>query len=153
VVAPVTTPVAVVRRPPETIWRYPLAGAPDVVRPFAPPPQPWLPGHRGVDLGSRPGTPVTAAGAGTVSFAGVIAGRGVMTVTHAGGLRTTYEPVTSTVDAGTDVSAGDPIGVLAAGHAGCPRPACLHWGLRRGHEYLDPLALVMVPRVRLKPLG
>ena len=47
--------------------------------------------------------------------------------------------------------AGSPIGALAAGHAGCPRAACLHWGLRRGEAYLDPLALLRPPRVRLLP--
>ena len=31
-------------------YRWPLAGHPTVVTPFRPPPRPWLPGHRGVDL-------------------------------------------------------------------------------------------------------
>src|SRR5947209_1444726 len=75
-----------------TGYRWPLDGRPAVVRAFAPPPRPWLPGHRGVDLGAAPGTIVRAAGAGTVSFAGRVAGRGVVSVAHPGGLRTTYEP-------------------------------------------------------------
>ena len=45
-----------------------------VVRRFSPPPHPWLPGHRGVDLAGRPGAVVRAAGAGTVVFAGTVAG-------------------------------------------------------------------------------
>jgi hypothetical protein len=51
------------------------------------------------------------------------------------------------------VARGSPIGVLTAGHAGCPVDACLHWGLRRGETYLDPLALLRPPRVRLLPIG
>jgi murein DD-endopeptidase MepM/ murein hydrolase activator NlpD len=134
-------------------FRWPLDGPPRVVRRFDPPPQPWLPGHRGVDLAAQAGAPVRAAGAGTVHFAGRVAGRGVVSVTHPGGLRTTYEPLEPTVRAGQAVAAGDQIGTLVAGHAGCPAAACLHWGLRRGEEYLDPLALLGLGRVRLLPLG
>ena len=92
------------------------------------------------------------AGAGTVVYAGVIAGRGVVSVAHAGGLRTTYEPVTATVAVGDAVAAGGELGRLASGHPGCAEPACLHWGLRRGEVYLDPLALLGLGRVRLLPL-
>ena len=94
-----------------------------------------------------------AAGAGTVVYAGVFAGRGVVSVAHSGGLRTTYEPVTATVAAGDTVPAGGPLGTLEPGHPGCPETACLHWGLRRGDVYLDPLALLGLGRVRLLPLS
>jgi murein DD-endopeptidase MepM/ murein hydrolase activator NlpD len=83
----------------------------------------------------------------------VIAGRGVVSVAHAGGLRTTYEPVESALHAGEVVTAGQQIGTLDAGHPGCPADACLHWGLRRGSLYLDPLALLGLGRVRLLPLS
>lgn len=125
---------------------------PQVVRRFDPPPQPWLAGHRGVDLAAAPAAEVRAAGSGTVIFAGAVAGRGVVSIAHPGGLRTTYEPVTATVAVGAQVARGDPIGVLDAGHPGCPVTACLHWGLRRDDAYLDPLALLGLGRVRLLPL-
>jgi murein DD-endopeptidase MepM/ murein hydrolase activator NlpD len=132
-------------------FRWPLDGAPQPVRRFDPPPQPWSAGHRGVDLAAAPGAVVRAAGAGTVYFAGLVAGRPVISVAHPGGLRTTYEPVRPAVTAGAAVAAGDPLGALLAGHPGCPAAACLHWGLRRGDEYLDPLALLGLGRVRLLP--
>jgi murein DD-endopeptidase MepM/ murein hydrolase activator NlpD len=125
---------------------------PAVVRPFHPPPERWLAGHRGVDLAAGPGTVVRASGAGTVAFAGMVAGRPVVSVDHGNGLRTTYEPVDPVVVAGEWVEAGAPLGVLLAGHAGCTAPACLHWGLRFGKHYLDPLSLVGLGRVRLLPL-
>jgi murein DD-endopeptidase MepM/ murein hydrolase activator NlpD len=125
---------------------------PHVTRGFDPPPQPWSAGHRGVDLASAPGAEVRAAGGGTVVFVGVVAGRGVVSIAHQGGLRTTYEPVTATVVVGAQVARGDPIGRLDAGHPGCPVAACLHWGLRRDDAYLDPLALLGLGRVRLLPL-
>jgi hypothetical protein len=137
---------------PRGSFRWPLDGTPRVTRPFAPPLTPYGPGHRGVDLAAAPGAIVRTAGPGVVSFAGSVAGRGVVVVRHDDGLRTTYEPVVARVRAGTAVRAGDPLGILAAGHPGCPAAACLHWGLLRGSVYLDPLALLGLGRVRLWPL-
>jgi murein DD-endopeptidase MepM/ murein hydrolase activator NlpD len=134
-------------------WTAPLDGDLAVTRPFERLPHPYAAGHRGVDLQGAPGTPVLAAGDGVVVFAGMVAGRPVVSIDHADGLRTTYEPVDASVGAGQPVSRGSPIGTLASGHAGCPVPACLHWGLRRGGTYLDPLSLLQVVRVRLLPLS
>ncbi len=135
-------------------FRWPLDGTPPVLRRFDPPPLPWQAGHRGVDLGSHPGAAVRSAGPGTVVFAGTIAGRGVVSIGHGNGLRTTYEPVDvpATLRPGFPVVAGEQIGALTAGHPGCPVAACLHWGLRRGEQYLDPLLLLGLGRVRLLPL-
>jgi murein DD-endopeptidase MepM/ murein hydrolase activator NlpD len=133
-------------------WGWPLAGRPRVTRAFDPPANPYGPGHRGVDLGGAPGEPVLAAGAGVVVFAGMLAGRGVVSVDHPGGLRTTYEPLAVAVRAGAAVDRGAVLGRLAAGHPGCSAPACLHWGLRRGPAYLDPLSLLRPRAVRLLPL-
>lgn len=145
--APVTSHAAAVAGP----FRPPLSGDVVVTRPFDPPPRRWLPGHRGVDLAGSPEAVVRAAGPGVVRFAGAVAGRGVVSVDHPGGLRTTYEPVTPVVVAGARVAAGDPLGTLAAGHAGCPVAACLHWGLRQGSLYLDPLSLLGLGGYRLLP--
>nr|WP_211661483.1 M23 family metallopeptidase [Modestobacter muralis] len=133
------------------LWGWPVTAGTPVTRPFAPPPSPYAAGHRGVDLATVPGQPVVAAGVGVVAFAGMVAGRPVVSVDHPGGLRTTYEPVTPSVAAGQAVALGTPLGELTAGHAGCPAEACLHWGLRRGGTYLDPLSLLRAPRVRLLP--
>jgi murein DD-endopeptidase MepM/ murein hydrolase activator NlpD len=134
-------------------YRLPLAGTPTVTRPFEPPPRPWLAGHRGVDLAGAPGEQVLAAGAGVVAFAGVVAGVGVLSIDHPDGLRTTYQPVTALVTVGQVVGAGEVVGLLLAGHPGCPVAACLHWGARRGAEYLDPLSLLRTGPVRLYPVG
>jgi murein DD-endopeptidase MepM/ murein hydrolase activator NlpD len=122
-----------------------------VTRRFDGPARPWLPGHRGVDLAVMPGATVWAAGPGEVVFAGPVAGRSVVSIQHASGLRTTYEPLIPAVHRGDVVATGDPIGTVAPGHPGCPSAACLHWGLRRDSEYLDPLLLLGF-RVRLLPL-
>ena len=140
--------------PPPTValWTAPLADL-VVVRPFEAPPHPYGPGHRGVDLAGSVGSPVLAAGDGVVAFAGMVAGRPVVSIDHPNGLRTTYEPVDPSVGAGQAVARGSPIGTLIAGHADCAAEACLHWGVRRGEVYLDPLALLRPPRIRLLPMG
>ncbi|PRX48404.1 peptidase M23-like protein [Prauserella shujinwangii] len=138
--------------PSEPRFGWPLSPVPRVTRPFQAPAHPYGPGHRGVDLAAGPGREVLAAGQGFVVFAGRVAGRGVVSVDHDGGLRTTYEPVEPAVTRGEQVYAGQVVGTLTAGHAGCPVAACLHWGVRRGEEYLDPMRLVRVDvRIRLKP--
>ena len=100
-----------------TGYVLPVPAPPLVLTPFAPPANRYGAGHRGVDLAAQPGSTVTAAGTGRVVFAGGLAGRGVVSVEHSGGLRTTYEPVTASVAAGSTVAAGQPIGVLEPGHA------------------------------------
>lgn len=142
---------------PHAAYDWPLAPRPPVVRGFDPPAQRWLPGHRGVDLGSAADAAVLAAGAGTVRFAGAVAGRPTVSVSHPDGIITTYEPVRAVVQAGETVGLGQVLGYLDAGHPGCAATACLHWGARRGAgrtaHYLNPLALVGAVRVRLKPIG
>jgi hypothetical protein len=134
-------------------WRWPLAGTAVVARGFDPPPLPWAAGHRGVDLRARAGEAVLAAGPGVVGFAGVLAGRGVVAVHHPGGLETTYEPLRVVVHAGERVSAGQLLGRVQPGHGDCgPGFVCLHWGLRRGDTYLDPLTLLGRGPVRLLPI-
>lgn len=123
----------------------PGAPRPVVVRGWDPPASPWGAGHRGVDLGTAVGAEVRAAAAGRVSFAGSVAGRGVVTVTLRGTgeppLRVTYEPVRAAVEVGDVVRAGDVVGRVQGGPFHCAR-ACLHWGLLRGQRYLNPVSLL-----------
>lgn len=135
---------------------WPLRPPPVVARGFDAPSPDWQPGHRGVDLPGSPGQPVYAAGAATVVFAGLLAGRPVVSLAHPGGLRTSYEPVRAAVRVGQAVTAGTLIGSLEAGHAGCRAAACLHWGAMwgpaSGADYVDPLGLLKATPIRLKPL-
>lgn len=131
-------------------FTWPLPPPHPIVRTFQAPTSPFGPGHRGVDLAAAAGTPVLAAADGTVVYAGAVAARTLVSIQHRNGLRTTYEPIAPAVTAGRPVRRGEVIGHLQPGH--CPTP-CLHWGARRGHEYLDPLRLVSLGRVRLLPLN
>ena len=136
--------------PTDGVW--PLDPRPAVARGFEPPASRWGAGHRGVDLAGRPGQPVRAALPGRVTFAGTLAGRGVVVVDH-GSTRTTYEPVSAVVAVGDVVPAGAMIGRLQVFGSHCFPRSCLHWGLIEGREhYLDPLTLVGAGPVRLLPL-
>ncbi|GAB7190589.1 hypothetical protein NUM3379_12950 [Kineococcus sp. NUM-3379] len=134
--------------------RWPLAPAPRVLRGFDVLESPYAPGHRGADLGAAAGAPVLASAGGTVTFAGPVAGRGVVVVAHADGLHTTYEPLEPAVRAGAAVGPGQPLGALARDGRHCAPVSCLHWGARRGAGYVDPLSLLTAaaPPVLL-PLG
>jgi murein DD-endopeptidase MepM/ murein hydrolase activator NlpD len=136
---------------------WPLRPRPAVLRIFDAPSPNWNRGHRGVDLAGTADQPVYAAAAGTVVFAGELAGRTLVSIAHPGGLRTTYEPVRPAVRAGQLVDTGTVIGELLAGHAGCSAAACLHWGAMWGAasraDYVDPLGLLAGTPVRLKPLN
>ncbi|MFE6702815.1 murein hydrolase activator EnvC family protein [Streptomyces sp. NPDC057718] len=133
---------------------WPLAGRPSVLRGWEPPAGPYGPGHRGVDLAARPDARVLAAADGRVSFAGRVAGRGVLAIEVADSgsppLRTTYEPVRALVEKGASVRAGQPVGVLEEGPFHCAA-GCLHWGLRREDAYLDPLSLLPPALLRRGP--
>lgn len=118
-----------------------------VTDPFRPPPMPWLPGNRGIEYATEPGTPVRAAADGVVTFAGAVAGSLHVTVRHPDGVRTSYSFLASiAVRAGAVVPRG-----AVVGRAG----ARLHVGARRGELYIDPASLWGAqgpPRARLVPL-
>lgn len=117
-----------------------------VVLAFRPPADRFSAGHRGVDLATHPGEAVRAAGDGVVSFAGDVAGRGVVVIAHADGISTEYEPLAPSVRAGQPVTRGQPLGTVSGTHRDCAPDRCLHWAARRGDIYLDPMSL-------LRPLG
>lgn len=140
---------------PASAWSWPLSPRPAVLRAFDPPAKPWLSGHRGVDLEAAfDGAPLKSPAAGTVSFVGTVVDRPVITIDHGNGLRSSFEPVASSLRAGSAVAEGDVLGQVQTGHCG-PSPPCLHWGVRRGEDYVNPLAFVMDlrPSVLLPPLN
>lgn len=148
-IAPVLTSLP--QPPPERAAVWPLDPRPVVARGLELPSMEWGAGHRGVDLMATDGAAVRAAVGGTVTFTGSVAGVPIVVVSH-GETRTTYEPVVASVAAGSQVEAGSIIGALQLADSHCFPSACLHWGLLRGDEYLDPLSLLGPRTVRLLPL-
>ncbi|MGI5378514.1 M23 family metallopeptidase [Streptomyces sp. CA-251387] len=146
---PTATSVAAAPAPDPTVptvgRAWPVGSRPPVLRGWEPPATPYGRGHRGVDLAAPAGAAVRAVAAGRVSFAGRVAGKGVVSVELPGTgnppLRTTYEPVRASVKKGDEVEAGEVVGTVEATGSHCTA-ACVHWGLRRGESYVDPLSLL-----------
>lgn len=147
-----TVPVAPAAVQPRARWQWPLPGEPTVVREFDPPEERWLPGHRGADLGGQTYAPVSAVADGTVTYSGSIAGVGIISVTHADGIRSTYQPVINRVEQGARVAGGDHLGQLGVWGSHCLIRACLHLGAVRGEDhYLDPLLFLQSWELTLLP--
>ena len=126
-------------------WAWPITdGRPaDDSSLFDAPDSPYGRGHRGIDIPALVGADVLAVAPGVVTFAGSVAGTGVVTIDH-GGERSTYQPVTAAVQKGDLVETGDVLGTLQAGPGHCAI-ACLHLGrIGVDDEYLDPLERLAV---------
>jgi murein DD-endopeptidase MepM/ murein hydrolase activator NlpD len=136
-------------------WQRPVAGR--VVRPFQAPAFRYGAGHLGVDLAAAPGTPVRAAGAGTVVFAGVVAGTMHVVISHRPDLRTSYSFLASIrVRRGEEVARGAVI-ATTGGRGDQHDGSVLHVGVRVGDTYVDPMQLFGPPDlaavVHLAPVG
>ena len=116
-----------------------------IVDHFRPPACTWCAGNRGIDYAVAPGTSARASAAGVVTFAGSVGFDLFVVVAHADGLRTTYAFLASVgVSVGDRVAQGQVVGTTGDR---------LHFGVRRGDDYLDPERLLagLVVRSRLVP--
>ncbi len=97
--------------------------------------------HAGVDWAAPTGTPIVAAGAGTVSFAGVAGGYGnVVYIDHAGGLQSRYAHMDAFgpgIQTGSVVNSGDLIGYV--GTTGRSTGPHLHFEIHASGSPIDPL--------------
>ena len=137
-------------------WVWPVTGP--VIRGFDPPDDPYGAGHRGIDIAAPVGTPVLAAQAGTVTFAGKVGGQLFVTVDHGGGLVSSYSWVSALRVRKDDVIArGQTIALSGTGHPASGEPPHLHVGVRLNGQYVDPLAylspLSVGGLIRLAPLA
>ena len=124
---------------------------PQVEQQFERPINPWAPGHRGVDLVAEQGTVILSPQAGTVSFAGKVAGKDVVSVRHRGGVTSTFEPAVTELSVGDTISRRQPVGIVEGSSDHC-EDRCLHWGLKRGTaDYLDPQQYAGSRKIVLKP--
>jgi murein DD-endopeptidase MepM/ murein hydrolase activator NlpD len=134
------------------IWSWPVRPRPEVTRLFELEHR-YSAGHRGIDLTVPAGTEVFAPDDGTVHFVGWVVDRPLVSVQHANGIRSTFEPVDAVVAEGEVVTRGQLIGHVAESPAHEPSGG-LHLGARLGDDYLDPLALLgEVPRAILLPIS
>jgi murein DD-endopeptidase MepM/ murein hydrolase activator NlpD len=99
----------------------------------------WGRMHEGVDLGAAYGSPIAAAAAGVVIYAGWEDGYGnLVVIDHGGGLATAYGHQSRiAVSPGQSVSQGEIIGYVGStGHSTGPH---LHFEVRVNGQAVDPL--------------
>ena len=98
--------------------------------------------HDGIDLAAPEGTPVAAAAAGTVIYAGEQAGYGALVILrHEGGLVTVYAHNSRLlVKEGDRVARGEPI--ARVGETGRTTGPHLHFEVRVGTQPRDPLGFL-----------
>jgi hypothetical protein len=140
VVAAVTLSTVLLAPPPASAGTEPASGTyvPPVDAPVSEPFHvdggPYGPGNRGIEYATEPGDVVGAAAAGTVVFAGTVAGRRFVTIRHADGVRTAYGPLLDVLVAtGERVEQRQPVGTAAG-------PVLLT--ARVGDTYIDPAPLL-----------
>src|SRR3954469_16159855 len=131
-------------------WTWPVRG--QVVSQFRNGDDPYAAGqHRGVDLAAPVGTPVVAATAGTIVYAGVVGSSGLTVAerTADGRYELSYLHLSAaSVRRGQAVGAGTPIGAVGVtGRRSTAQPH-LHFGVREAadrHAYVDPLRFLGPP--------
>lgn len=129
---------AVVSSPvPQPRWLPPLGVSLDVIAPFRAPVDRYAAGHRGFDLAAVPGAAVAAPASGTVTFAGRVVDRDVVSVRVDAATVVSVEPVTSALSQGDTVAAGDRLGEVSRG--GHCDGTCVHLGVRVDDWYVNPM--------------
>lgn len=133
-------------------WQWPVRSPWEIQREFVAPASQYGAGHRGIDLRVEQGDEIVAPADGTVFFTGVVVDRPVISIRHADGLMSSFEPVTSDLVAGQLVAHGDRIGqVTSGGHCA---DSCVHFGVRLHGQYISPrLVLGSLQRAVLLPLA
>lgn len=99
-------------------------------------------GHKGMDIVAKAGTPVYAAAAGTVSYAGYSSGYGnYIIIDHGNGLQTLYAHNSAlAVSKGDVVAAGESI--AAVGKTGYATGNHLHFEVRVNGSYVNPVPYI-----------
>lgn len=98
----------------------------------------WGAMHAGIDIGAPSGTPIVAAAAGTVFFAGWNGGYGNLTlIDHGGGRVTAYAHQSRFAVSGGPVSRGQVIGYV--GSTGDSTGPHLHFEVRVNGAAVDPM--------------
>ncbi|GAB2570076.1 M23 family metallopeptidase [Leucobacter ruminantium] len=118
-------------------WAPPLGRALEVSGPYRAPVHDYASGHRGIDLPAVPGEAVLAPVSGTVSFAGPVVDRGVVSIRLDTDTVVSIEPVAAEVATGASVRRGERIGAVSSG--GHCLAECVHVGVRVEGAYVNPM--------------
>ncbi|MFT8927255.1 MAG: peptidoglycan DD-metalloendopeptidase family protein [Bifidobacterium sp.] len=121
---------------------------PVITQGFVAPATQWSAGHRGIDLHAQAGDDILAPVSGVVSFRGKVALKSVVSIAR-GSLTFTFEPAATALPIGAAVIRGDAFASVGGESDHC-ESQCIHWGIRRGDEYIDPATRTVSTRIVLK---
>lgn len=119
-------------------WVSPVP-AMEIIEAFDPPDEPWLKGHRGIDVLAVAGEPLRAPTAGSIRFRGSVAGTPTVSIETDTGHVVSFQPADTEMKKGEKFAAGEEIGVVTAG-SHC-ETSCLHigvWSTESSKDYIDP---------------
>ncbi|WP_253719906.1 D-alanyl-D-alanine carboxypeptidase family protein [Brevibacterium renqingii] len=134
-------------------WTTPIP-AMEIIGAFDLPDEPWLKGHRGIDVLAVEDEPLRAPTAGTIRFAGSVAGMDTLSILTESGHVLSFQPASTSMRKGEEFSAGERIGTVGAG-GHCER-SCLHigaWPAETDQRYVDPGKLFGQEQSVLLPLS
>ena len=131
---------------PSQNWAPPLDAPIRLVNQFRQPNSDYSAGHRGVDYLAQIGRPVLAPAAGQIWYAGRLVNRSLVSIQHAGGILSEFEPVCTDLKKGEPVFQGQQIGTVCKPDAGyrqhCVSDSCLHFSIRLIGQYLSPQVFI-----------
>lgn len=142
----------------DELWLPVLSSGIEPHRKFRQPETAWGAGHRGVDYLVGDTETLVSPTASVVQFAGLVFGRPVIVLRHAGGLSSEVEPACLVEDIalGQSLQAGQQFGqVCFVSKDGHCEGVCLHWGVRtETRGYLSPERFIgELSPSRLEALG
>jgi murein DD-endopeptidase MepM/ murein hydrolase activator NlpD len=137
---------ALIAPPPVISFQPPLEPPIKLINQYRQPNSDYSAGHRGVDYLVTMGQRVFAPADGQVWFSGKVVNRSLLSLSHAGGYLSEFEPLCSELKRGEVVFKGQEIGQVCKAEASyvphCASATCLHFSLRSFGSYLSPLVLI-----------
>lgn len=133
----------------ESIMAMPIAHG-HIITEFVRPPTPYASGHRGIDIQASRGDTLLAPMDGIVSFSGKVGGKSVVSITQDVWI-VSFEPATTSLRVGDAVGKRDAFGEVSGSSDHCDG-RCVHWGVRKQGEYINPRTVVQPQQIRLLPV-
>jgi hypothetical protein len=125
--------------------------SPEILSEFDLPAQTWLAGHRGVDLIVHGGELLLAPESGTISFAGKVAGKDVVSIQGVRWLHS-FEPAVTSYGVGTTITRSSAFAEVRGSSDHCDS-LCVHWGVRdAAKQYRDSVKMTRRSKIVLKAL-
>lgn len=122
-----------------------------IIREFDGPAQPWMAGHRGIDISVSKSHEIIAPTDAVISFSGLVGGKSVVSL-EVDGYTLTFEPARTQLQVGAQVQRRQKFAAVSGDSDHCA-DTCVHWGVKRTstRDYVDPQRFLTPQHIRLVP--